>query len=56
MPQHGEQTSAGALSGDADAARASYGAETYAKLVGLKNEYDPTNVFRLNQNIEPAAA
>ena len=33
--------------GDADAARSSYGAETYASLVALKNEYDPTNVFRL---------
>jgi FAD/FMN-containing dehydrogenase len=39
--------------GDADAARSSYGAETYARLVSLKNEYDPTNVFRLNQNIQP---
>jgi FAD/FMN-containing dehydrogenase len=39
--------------GDPDAARASYGAETYARLVALKNEYDPTNVFRRNQNIEP---
>ena len=41
--------------GDADAARSSYGDETYARLVALKNEYDPTNVFRLNQNIEPQA-
>ena len=42
--------------GDADAARSSYGPETYARLVALKREYDPTNVFRLNQNIEPIAA
>jgi FAD/FMN-containing dehydrogenase len=41
--------------GDADSARRSYGDETYARLVSLKNEYDPTNVFRLNQNIEPQA-
>jgi FAD/FMN-containing dehydrogenase len=40
--------------GDADAARTSYGDETYARLVSLKNRYDPTNVFRLNQNIEPS--
>jgi FAD/FMN-containing dehydrogenase len=42
--------------GDADAARSSYGAETYKRLVELKNHYDPTNVFRLNQNIEPRPA
>jgi len=40
--------------GDAGAARASYGEETYARLVALKDEYDPTNVFRLNQNVEPS--
>jgi FAD/FMN-containing dehydrogenase len=42
--------------GDPDAARTSYSDETYARLVLLKNEYDPTNVFRLNQNIEPLSA
>jgi len=33
--------------------RASYPADTYRRLVELKNEYDPTNIFRLNQNIAP---
>jgi len=42
--------------GDADAARSSYGERTYARLVSLKNKYDPTNVFRLNQNVEPQPA
>jgi FAD/FMN-containing dehydrogenase len=41
--------------GDEGAARSSYGLETYTRLVALKDEYDPTNVFRLNQNIEPSA-
>ena len=37
-----------------DKVRASYPSATYAKLVALKTRYDPTNVFRLNQNIPPA--
>jgi FAD/FMN-containing dehydrogenase len=41
--------------GDSGAARSSYGADTYARLVALKREFDPTNVFRLNQNIDPSA-
>jgi hypothetical protein len=42
--------------GDAADAHSSYGAETHARLVVLKNQYDPTNVFRLNQNIASTAA
>jgi FAD/FMN-containing dehydrogenase len=30
-----------------------YPASTYERLVALKNKYDPTNLFRLNQNIKP---
>ncbi len=33
--------------------RQAYGARTYERLVELKRAYDPTNFFRLNQNIEP---
>jgi FAD/FMN-containing dehydrogenase len=39
--------------GDADQASSSYGPDTYRRLAALKNTYDPTNLFRLNQNIEP---
>src|SRR5437660_391384 len=30
-----------------------YGADRYAKLKALKRKYDPSNFFRLNQNIRP---
>ena len=31
---------------------APYGAK-YPRLVALKNKYDPTNLFRMNQNVRP---
>ncbi|HEY0426084.1 MAG TPA: BBE domain-containing protein, partial [Rhodopila sp.] len=34
--------------------RAAYGAN-YDRLVALKNKFDPTNLFRMNHNIAPAA-
>src|SRR4051794_26316031 len=44
------------FTGDAepDKVRASYPPATYARLVQVKQQYDPTNMFRLNQNISPA--
>ena len=36
-----------------DVVRDVYGDAKYERLVGLKRAFDPDNVFRLNQNIEP---
>jgi FAD/FMN-containing dehydrogenase len=41
--------------GSAERMRASYPDETYRRLAAVKDQYDPTNLFRLNQNIEPSS-
>lgn len=42
------------ISAGEERVRAAYGAN-YDRLVEIKNKYDPTNLFRMNQNIPPTA-
>jgi FAD/FMN-containing dehydrogenase len=43
----------GAVDEGSDRIREAYGPEKYARLLALKQKYDPTNLFRGNQNINP---
>ena len=36
--------------------RAAYPGSTWGRLAAIKARYDPTNLFRLNQNIAPVSA
>jgi FAD/FMN-containing dehydrogenase len=45
----GQETDEGA-----ERVKSAYGPEKYARLVALKEKYDPTNLFRLTQNIKPS--
>jgi FAD/FMN-containing dehydrogenase len=36
--------------------KAAYGNDTYERLVQLKNTYDPSNLFRINQNVPPSTS
>ncbi|QLG62126.1 FAD-binding oxidoreductase [Halorarum salinum] len=45
----------GFLEGGDELMRSTFG-PTYERLVALKNEYDPTNLFSLNQNITPSGS
>jgi berberine-like enzyme len=39
----------------AERVKSAYGSEKHARLVAIKQKYDPINLFRLNQNIKPSA-
>ncbi|HWJ81213.1 MAG TPA: FAD-binding oxidoreductase [Nocardioides sp.] len=41
---------------DEDRVRSTFGAEKYARLVALKDRYDPGNLFCRNQNVRPSGA
>jgi FAD/FMN-containing dehydrogenase len=54
QPQAGGQVYLNFLGDEgAERVRQAYGERQYERLVGVKRRYDPTNFFRLNQNIEP---
>jgi hypothetical protein len=40
-------------SNDADTVQAAYGPDIYARLAKVKREFDPGNMFRVNQNVAP---
>ncbi|MFJ3338060.1 FAD-binding oxidoreductase [Streptomyces sp. NPDC086766] len=57
IARHGRGAMYVNFTGDAaqDKVRASYPGAVYERLVRVKDVYDPTNLFHLNQNIRPSA-
>ncbi|WP_405997019.1 FAD-binding oxidoreductase [Streptomyces sp. NBC_00829] len=57
IARHGDGSMYVNFTGDAteDKVRASYPDAVHDRLVRVKDEYDPANVFRLNQNIRPSS-
>jgi FAD/FMN-containing dehydrogenase len=56
MWPHGDGVYVNFLGNEGEArVREAYSAATYARLAEVKAKYDPTNFFRLNQNIKPAS-
>ena len=51
---HGAYVNVLGIEGDARI-RAAYPGATWDRLADVKRRYDPTNLFRLNQNIPPPA-
>ncbi|WNM32481.1 FAD-binding oxidoreductase [Streptomyces sp. Li-HN-5-11] len=58
IARHGRGAMYVNFTGDAaeDKVRASYPDAVHERLVRVKDTYDPTNLFRLNQNIRPSSA
>jgi FAD/FMN-containing dehydrogenase len=58
MARHGDGSMYVNFTGDAaeDKVRAAYPEAVHDRLVQVKDKYDPTNLFRLNQNIRPSLA
>jgi FAD/FMN-containing dehydrogenase len=56
--RHGEPGAYVGFIGDegADRVREAYPGPTWDRLAAIKQRYDPTNLFRLNQNVAPAGA
>ena len=40
----------------AEAVKAGFGADKYARMVAVKDKYDPENLFRSNTNIPPSGS